>query len=150
MRVLIVGGFLLAALVSPVAAVAADAGGAITGTWLTNDGSSRVQISDVQGAYEGRVVWLKDPSDASGKPKVDRQNPDASLRSRPVMGLAVLTGLHYAGSSAWDGGTIYTPATGKSYPCKVTLAPDGTLKLVVGGSVFGRTLTWTRATGAQS
>lgn len=150
MRVLVVGGFLLAALVLPAVAVAAEAGDAITGTWLTNDGTSRVQISNVQGVYDGRVVWLKEPLDAAGKPKVDRQNPDASLRSRQVMGLAVLTGLHYTGSNAWDGGTIYTPATGKSYPCKVTLAPDGTLKLVVGGSVFGRTLTWTRATGAQS
>lgn len=142
---LVLGGF-------SAAACAADAGDAIVGTWLTNDGSSRVQISGDQGVYSGRVVWLKepqfpagDPGGMAGKPKVDRQNPDATLRNRPVMGLAVLTGLHFDGNNSWDGGSIYTPATGKSYPCKASVGPDGTLQLSVGGGVFGRTIHWTRS-----
>jgi uncharacterized protein (DUF2147 family) len=143
MRGFVLGVFLAVLGVSAV--VAADTGDAINGTWLTADGTSKVQVSNANGAVEGRVVWLKDPQGGDGQPKVDRLNPDASLRSRPVMGLAVLTGFHYAGNNVWDGGTVYTPSTGKSYPCKLTLAPDGSLKLTVGGGVFGRTLTWTRA-----
>jgi uncharacterized protein (DUF2147 family) len=143
MRGLILG--VLLAVLGVSAVVAADTGDAINGTWLTADGTSKVQISNTNGAIEGRVVWLKDPQGADGQPKVDRQNPDASLRGRPVMGLPVLTGFKYAGNNAWDGGTIYTPSTGKSYPCKMALAPDGSLKLTVGGGVFGRTITWTRA-----
>lgn len=142
-------GFVLAVALAllgvSVAVPAADTGDAINGTWLTADGTSKVQISSANGAVEGRVVWLKDPQGADGQPKVDRLNPDASLRSRPVMGLAVLAGFRYAGNNTWDGGTIYTPASGKSYPCKITLAPDGSLKLTVGGGVFGRTITWTKA-----
>lgn len=140
-------GVLLAVLGCASTAVAADAGDAIVGTWLTADGSSKVQIADAQGAYAGHVVWLKEPTfaegDMAGKPKVDRMNPDVALRTRPVMGLDVLTGFHYDGDNTWSGGTVYTPATGKSYPCKLALAADGTLKLTVGG-VFGRTMTWTR------
>lgn len=144
MRTLLLG-VLVALLGVSIAAGAAGADAAIDGTWLTADGASKVQISDANGVFAGRVVWLKDPQGANGQPKVDRLNPDASLRSRPVIGLAVLTGLHYAGNNAWDGGTIYSPETGKSYPCKLSLASDGTLHLSVGGGVFGRTLAWTRA-----
>ena len=155
MRVSVLGVLRVLLCVSSVAFAASD-GSAIDGTWLTNDGSSSVRIAESGGAYEGKVVWLREPAFASddsqgmaGKPKVDRLNPDASLRGRPVMGLAVLTGLRYAGNNQWDGGTIYTPATGKSYPCRIALASDGSLKLTVGGGVFGRTLTWTRATPAS-
>ncbi|MGH8111667.1 MAG: DUF2147 domain-containing protein [Rhodanobacteraceae bacterium] len=146
MRALLLGVFLATLCFSSVAvAVAADAGDAIVGTWLTADGTSKVQIADAQGVYTGHVVWLKEPvSSADGKPKVDRENPDAALRSRPIMGLPVLSGFHYAGDNVWDGGTVYTPATGKSYPCKLTLVSDGSLKLTVGGMV-GRTLAWTRS-----
>ena len=150
MRVLLLA-VLLAFLGVATAAAAATPANGIAGTWLTNDGTSKVRITESGGVYDGHVVWLKDPTfpadDAggmAGKPKVDRQNPDPALRSRPVMGLAVLTGLRPAGANAWDGGTIYTPATGKSYPCKATVAADGTLKLTVGGGVFGRTIAWTR------
>lgn len=138
-------GVILAVCGAAFAAHAAGAGDAINGTWLTADGTSKVQVSATNGVYAGLVVWLKDPQGADGQPKVDRKNPDASLRGRPVMGLAVLSGFHYAGDNTWDGGTIYSPETGKSYPCKASLAPDGSLKLSVGGGVFGRTITWTHA-----
>lgn len=150
MRVLLLA-VLLAFLGVATAAAAATPANGIAGTWLTNDGTSKVRITESGGVYDGHVVWLKDPTfpadDAggmAGKPKVDRQNPDPALRNRPVMGLVVLAGLRAAGDNAWDGGTIYTPATGKSYPCKATVAADGTLKLTVGGGVFGRTIAWTR------
>lgn len=152
-------GALLAILVAGIGCVgiasAAGQADAIVGTWLTSDGSSRIQVADSGGVWNGRVVWLaepafpaNDPHGMAGKPKVDRLNPDPSLRGRPVLGMTVLSGLHYAGNGAWEGGTIYTPATGKAYPCRASLAPDGDLQLSVGGSVFGRTLTWKRATPA--
>lgn len=150
MRAVLLAVLVVALGVSPAVRAAAPAD-AIVGTWLTDDGSSRVQITDAQGAFTGHVVWLKDPTfpagdpgGMAGKPKLDRHNPDPALQGRPVKGMAVLTGLHYAGNNAWEGGTIYAPATGKSYPAKATLATDGTLKLTVGGAVFGRTVTWTR------
>lgn len=134
-----------------MAAFAASDADAIVGTWLANDGTAKVQIVDNQGIYSGRVVWLKDPrfpandpGGMAGKPKVDRKNPDPSLQSRPVMGLSMLSGFHYAGNGSWDGGTLYVPSSGKSYPCKLALAADGSLKVSVGGGIFGKTVTWTR------
>lgn len=131
----------------------ADSGpDAIVGTWLTNDGTAKVQITNEQGVYNGRVVWLQAPvfpagapDGLAGKPKTDRNNPDASLRSRPVMGMTMLSGLHYGGGGVWEGGTLYAPASGKSYPCKVSLGADGALEVAVGGGIFGKTVAWTRA-----
>ena len=151
MRALIASLFIAVLGFSSVA-TAADPGDAIVGTWMTNDGASKVQISNVQGVYGGQVVWLKEPvfpagdrQGMAGQPKVDRLNPDAALRNRPVMGLAILTGLHYAGNNSWEGGTLYSPANGKSFPCRLSLASDGSLNVSVGGSVFGRTVAWTRS-----
>lgn len=151
MRALIASLF-IAVLGFSSLATAADPGDAIVGTWMTNDGGSKVQISNAQGVYNGQVVWLKEPvfptgdnQGMAGQPKVDRLNSDAALRTRPVMGLAILTGLRYAGNNSWQDGTIYSPANGKSFPCKLTLGSDGSLNVSVGGSVFGRTVIWTRS-----
>lgn len=142
----------LVLLASSVTAFASSGADAIVGTWLANDGTAKVQIVNEQGVYNGHVVWLKEPlspADAAngmaGKPKVDRLNPDSSLRTRPIMGLTTLSGLRSAGENAWDGGTLYVPSSGKSYPCKLSLGSDGSLKVSVGGGIFGKTVTWTRA-----
>jgi uncharacterized protein (DUF2147 family) len=138
-------------LASSAVAFAENGADAIVGTWLTNDGTAKVQIVNEQGVYNGHVVWLQEPlfpADAAdgmaGKPKADRLNPDPSLRTRPIMGLTTLSGLRPAGENAWDGGTLYVPSSGKSYPCKVSLGSDGSLKVAVGGGIFGKTVTWTR------
>ena len=93
MRALIASLF-IAVLGFSSLATAADPGDAIVGTWMTNDGSSKVQISNAQGVYNGQVVWLKEPvfpaddnQGMAGQPKVDRLNPEAALRTRLVMGL---------------------------------------------------------------
>ncbi|MGH8127000.1 MAG: DUF2147 domain-containing protein [Gammaproteobacteria bacterium] len=150
-------GLAFGLVVFSTAAHANNGAGAILGTWLTNDSSVKVEIVNEHGVYNGHVVWLKAPlfpanapNGMAGKPKVDRLNPDKSLRSRPIMGLTLLTGFHYAGGNVWDGGTLYAPTKGKSYRCKLTLAPDGRLKISIGGSIFGKTLFWTRTASVAS
>jgi uncharacterized protein (DUF2147 family) len=64
---------------------AAASGDAIVGTWLTDDGASRVEVAATQAAggsavYNGKVVWLKEPT-RDGKPMLDAHNCDAALRS---------------------------------------------------------------------
>ncbi|HET7649829.1 MAG TPA: DUF2147 domain-containing protein [Gammaproteobacteria bacterium] len=131
-----------------------DAGAdAILGTWVTEGGKAHVAISRAAGAYQGRIVWLKEPDypvddkqGMGGQAKVDRENPDAGLRNRPIIGLALVSGFHYAGDGVWTDGTIYDPESGKTYRCKITLRKDGSLNVrgYVGFSLFGRTTVWTR------
>lgn len=126
---------------------------AILGIWITEGGKSHVEITLRNGHYEGRIVWLKEPDypaddqqGMAGKPKVDRENPDSGLRTRPIIGLPLLSGFRYAGDNVWTDGSIYDPESGKTYRCKMTLMKNGELKVrgYIGFSLFGRTTVWTR------
>ncbi len=145
---LFLGCLLLAA---PV--FAADDADAVLGKWLTADSDAQVEIVKDGDAYDGRIVWLKEPmyptddtKGMAGQAKVDRENPDAALKTRPIIGLPLITGFKYAGDGVWNDGTIYDPKSGGTYSCKMTLMMDGSLKVrgYKGISLFGRTEIWTR------
>ena len=55
------------------------------GTWYTADKDSEVRITNCGGALCGALVWLKEPNDpATGRPKTDKNNADATKQSRPL------------------------------------------------------------------
>lgn len=126
---------------------------AIVGIWVTEGGKSHVEIALRNGQYEGHIVWLKEPDyptddqqGMAGKSKVDRENPEIALRTRPIIGLPLLSGFRYAGDNVWSDGSIYDPESGKTYHCKMTLMKNGDLKVrgYIGFSLFGRTTVWSR------
>lgn len=124
----------------------------VLGIWNTAEGRSRVEVYKCADRYCGRITWLKEPTypadDAkgmAGQPKVDRENPDPALRSRPINGLEILQNFRYD-DGQWNDGSIYDPREGKTYRCKITLGDDGKLKVrgYIGISLFGRTTEWSR------
>ena len=135
---------LMALMPSAGRAAAPDA---VVGTWLTADGASRVDITankaaDGSTVYSGRVTWLKEPT-RDGKPVHDANNSDSTLRERPILGIAILSGFKAVGAG-WSGGTVYSPRAGKSFPAELSIAPDGRLKLQVKAGILSRTDYWTR------
>lgn len=101
------------------------------------------------GKYYGEIVWLKVPNYPDGKEKVDRLNPEEKLRSRKLIGLKMLNNFVYdASESEWNDGTIYNPATGKTYNAFIKL--DGPDKLHIRGYIgaswmgLGKTVNWRR------
>jgi len=129
----------------------ADEADAILGQWVTEEGKSRVEITKSGGKYYGNILWLKEPNypegdEEAGKTKHDRNNPDKSKQTKPIIGLQVMKGFKHTGGKTWAKGTIYDPENGKTYKCKATL--EGTKKLNVRGyigiSLIGRTTVWTR------
>ncbi|HOC70569.1 MAG: hypothetical protein BWX80_01074 [Candidatus Hydrogenedentes bacterium ADurb.Bin101] len=129
-----------------------DNGDAILGKWVTEEGKGHVEIYKEGGKYSGKIVWLKEPNypegdPEAGKPRHDLNNPDASKRDQPIIGLVVLRDFTYTGDKTWKKGTIYDPENGKTYKCTITLAGDGSLKVrgFIGVSLIGRTSVWTRA-----
>lgn len=160
-RLLIPAVTVVTAVLLPAAARAAvpvpATAGAVAGVWVTPNEKSHVRIyRGADGKYHGRIVWLKQPDypqnfkvkRLAGKPKVDRHNPDKGLRSRPVLGLDVLTGFQYLPAEhAWGKGKCYDPEKGKTYNCRMWLQ-DGGHKLKLRGYVwiFHRTETWIRYT----
>ena len=116
----------------------------IVGVWLTEGGKSKVEISIKDGKYFGKVIWLKEPN-RDGKPKLDRNNEEESLRSRTIVGIEVLQDFVWD-DDEFEDGTIYDPENGKTYSCVITFDGKNTLNVrgYIGFSLMGRTTVWTR------
>ncbi len=119
----------------------------LVGVWQPSDGRSYVKIDKIGNKFYGRVVWLKEPNDEDGKPRLDKNNPDESLRSTPLKGYRVMKDMVYSEEEKmWLDGTIYDPKNGTTYNCKIELTDDNKIEVrgFVGTAVFGRTDVWTR------
>ena len=116
----------------------------IVGLWDADE--SRVEIYACGDLLCGRIAELDEPLDEDGNKKLDKENPDPALRSRPIIGMDLIAGFLRKSETKWSGGTIYDPRDGKTYKCVITLKPDGTLNVrgYVGISLFGKTVVWTR------
>ncbi len=126
---------------------AASPADAILGDWLTENGRARVRVQKTKsGKYVGTIVWLKEPLNEQGQPKLDKNNPDESKRTRPILSLRNVNGISYEGENTWGGGTIYDPESGNDYSVTIKLVDAKTLEVrgYIGVSVFGRTTVWTR------
>jgi len=125
-----------------VAALIAASAPAIVGDWLTADGKAVVRIAPCGARTCGRIVRVL--ARGANVPATDVRNPDKALRSRPLVGLAVLTGFTRDGGE-WAGGRAYDAKTGRSYKAKLTPNPDGSLT-VTGCILFlCKSQRWTRA-----
>lgn len=120
---------------------------AALGIWYNAEKDGKIQLYKQGDKYFGKIVWLKEPNDNAGKPKLDTNNEDTKLRNRPIIGLQIIKDFGYTGDSVWEGGKIYDPKNGKLYSCKMTLKNKNTLDVrgFVGMALLGRTTTWTRA-----
>lgn len=126
---------------------------AVVGKWLNGKKTAHIEIYKSGNSYEGKIVWLKEPvyppddkKGMAGKTKVDRENTDPALRSRPILGMVMLWGFKYIKDNLWEEGSIYDPENGKTYRCKMTLESADVLNVrgFIGISLIGRTDTWTR------
>lgn len=105
-----------------------------TGVWRMENGRVTVKVSPCGGNLCGTVVGLKKPHDNEGKPRLDKENPNPALRSRPVIGLTILSNMKPRGEGYWSG-TIYNPDDGNTYSSNMTLQSGDTIR--VRGCVAG-------------
>lgn len=137
--------FSIIVLLMPLAATFAQGKPNVTGKWKLDDGSAIVEVYQQGNVYNGKIVWLAEPTEADGTPAKDLNNPDKSLRSRQLIGLNMLSGLKEVGDE-YKEGKIYDPGNGKTYNCSMKLEGD---VLKVRGSLdkrglLGRTMDWFR------
>ena len=128
-----------------VSALVAASAQDVIGKWKLEDGSAIVEVYQEGNVYNGKIVWLKNPTESDGTPAVDSNNPDMSLRKRQILGLNMLHGLKKDGEK-YAGGKIYDPGNGKTYNCSMKVEGD---VLRVRGSLdakglLGRTMDWFR------
>ena len=134
--------FSIIALMVPLGAAFAQD---VVGKWKLDDGSAIVEVYQQGDAFNGKIVWLAEPTEADGTPAKDLNNPDKSLRSRQLIGLNMLSGLKKSGNE-YKGGSIYDPGNGKTYNCSMKL--EGNVLKVRGSldkrGLLGRTMDWFR------
>lgn len=134
--------FSIMLMMMPIAAAFAQD---VIGKWKLEDGTAIVEVYKSGDSFNGKIVWLKNPTEADGTPAKDDNNPDKNLRSREVLGLNMLSDLKKNGSE-YTGGKIYDPGNGKTYNCSMKVEGD---VLKVRGSLdkkglIGRTMDWFR------
>lgn len=118
----------------------------IIGLWYNGSKTGKIQIYKSGNEYFGKIVWLKEPTNADGTQKLDAKNADESKRKYPIMGMQILKNFVYNKSdNTWEDGKIYDPKNGKTYSCIIKME-NGTLKVrgYIGISLIGRTDIWTR------
>ena len=109
-------------------AAGAQADAEATGVWELDSGKVTVRVSPCGGNLCGIVIALKKPRDDKGRPRLDKENPEPSLRGRPVIGLTILSNMKPGGGNRWNG-TIYNPDDGYTYRSKMKLQNATTMKV---------------------
>jgi uncharacterized protein (DUF2147 family) len=118
------------------------------GNWHTEEAKATVHIAACGPALCGTIVSLKEANDPdTGKPKTDKNNADAGMRSRPMIGVTIVLGMKPSGTANKWSGQVYNAEDGKTYSGSLTLQDANTIKLegcILGGLVC-KSATWTRA-----
>jgi len=129
-----------------IAAATPASAGDPRGNWTTDDGKAKVAIVSCGGALCGNIVALSEPNDpATGKPKTDRNNPDAARRTRPMLGVQIVIDMKPDSADKWKG-QVYNAEDGKTYSGSITLVDAKTLTLqgcALGGLIC-KSRTWAR------
>ena len=139
---------LLAVAVFTIAGAAAQDTDKILGVYkaVEEGKESKVEFTrQADGSYRGQIIWLKQPDNPDGTPKLDVKNPDASKRSVRADRVVVVDGVKYdAKKNVWNGGRVYDPTKGKDYKVEVSFEDARTLR--VKGSLLGfsRSVYWTK------
>ncbi len=132
----------------------------ILGQWYTDGNESIVVVTQTDGKYFGKIIWLSEPlytkdepDGDAGKPKRNKNASEPADQKKPIIGLQVLKNFAYdADDKSWSGGTIYDPNNGRTYKCVVRMQEDAKgidgkslhVRGYIGIPQLGRTTVWYR------
>jgi uncharacterized protein (DUF2147 family) len=119
----------------------------VAGIWIDHSGQGAVEIAQCGASVCGRVFWIREAVDTSGRPITDQRNPDQAKRGSPICGLQIIGELKRQPNGAWDGGWIYNPEDGGRFSVEIQLRNRDQLQVVgyAGIKFLGQTFVWKRA-----
>ncbi|MGE0624261.1 MAG: DUF2147 domain-containing protein [Pseudomonadales bacterium] len=125
----------------------ADPREAVYGIWASS--GTMIEVTPgADGGLSARIIALKHPNwrekdraGAVGEPKTDLHNPDERLRTRPLLGLEILSNYTYQ-RGRWHG-RLYLPTSGNTWTSTARVR-NGNLLIrgFLGISLLGRTETF--------
>ncbi len=116
----------------------------VRGLWASDE--SILSVYEEDGQLHGQVIAVMDPVytikedvDRAGQHRLDDNNPEKTLKERPIIGLQIFSEYQYDGSK-WRG-KIYDPESGNTYQSRMKINRDGRLEIrgYIGVPLFGRT-----------
>ena len=132
----------LAAAMASVSLAAPALAADPTGLWQTPTNGGQVRIARCGQALCGTLLTSANIRANPGL--LDEKNSNASLRTRTIRGIQLLSGFT-GGPTEWRGGSVYNPEDGRTYRGTITMQGDNTIRLR--GCVVAplcKTQTWTR------
>lgn len=120
------------------AATPAMAQSNIDGVYTDTDGYVEITVARCGNYRCGTITRIirRKP----GEPMNDAHNDNPDLRSRPILGIRLLTNLRWD-NGAWRG-MVYNPEDGNSYRTEVRPAANGALEVKGCVTLFCRTRMW--------
>lgn len=115
----------------------------ILGVYLTDEKDAKVEIYKKNNVYFGKIVWLKSPKSVDGKLLLDKNNPNKSLRTRPILGMTFITDFKFK-EGEWVDGKIYGPKEGLTVSGKFRFLTTGELELKAWYMFISTTRIWKR------
>ena len=95
------------------------------GIWYTDNDESIIKVHNCAtdaDSFCGTLVWLKEPKEADGSPKLDKLNKDPAKKDKPMIGLDILLGMK-SDDDHWTG-KAYNPEDGKLYDITFKVKTD--------------------------
>ena len=95
------------------------------GIWYTDGGESIIKVhgcASDPSDYCGTLVWLKEPTESDGSPKLDKLNKDPAKKDKPIIGLDILLNMK-SEDDHWTG-KAYNPEDGKFYDVTFKVKTD--------------------------
>jgi uncharacterized protein (DUF2147 family) len=111
--------------------VAQTTSDSILGTWYSPKKDGKVLIYKTEDKYFGKLIYLKNNTDANGNPLLDVSNKDASKRNQPIVGLVFLSNFTFnPESKRWKGQLYdYDGGTGNTYTVYIKITKNGKLNI---------------------
>lgn len=115
----------------------------IFGLWASEGSIFRTYFED--GTVKGEILALREPvytaeesAEKAGQIRLDDNNPDQSLMTRPIIGINIFSDYEFKGGQ-WQG-VIYDPESGNTYQSKMKIKSDLLeIRGYIGMPMFGRT-----------
>ncbi|MDF0715969.1 DUF2147 domain-containing protein [Muricauda sp. 334s03] len=108
----------------------------ITGVWLNDKENAHIEIYQKEGAFFGKIIWMKQPDTPDSAEK--------SKRFEELLGMDIISNLVFDGG-IWEKGTLYLPKKDREVNCEAQLSDDkGVLTLNITKLWFSNSIKWTR------
>lgn len=117
----------------------------ILGKWINEDDNARFEIyKTTPNTYAAKIIWLAEPKNDKGLDKVDKNNPDKNLRTRPIIGLIIFSEISfYYKNHSWVT-KMYNPEKGIVAEGKITMPSVNELNISASKYLITITKKWKR------